>query len=169
MVPMTLTNNSDLQQAERGWMSRDRVRRVTAPGLLDTGASGLILPADLVRRLGLPSRGMRKVRYADGRIVHVPWVSGVRIEVLGRETTCDAMVHAAGTTPLIGKSTMDAMGLTWEAAAGTPTVMRSSVSLPVGPVRSSQTAASSASARPGPGSSRGLPVSGPGMGAGRRR
>lgn len=125
MVTMTLTNPTDLQQAERGWMARDRVRRVTGQGLLDTGASGLILPADMVQRLGLRARGTRRVRYADGRIANVPWVSGVRIEVQGREATTDAMVHAAGTTPLIGKSTMDALGLSWEAASSTPTVMRS--------------------------------------------
>lgn len=33
------------------------------------------------------------------------------MEILGRETTCDALVHEAGTTPLIGQIPLEALDL----------------------------------------------------------
>ena len=51
------------------------------------------------------------MRYADGRIQEVPWVSGVRITILGRETVTNALVVAAGTTPLIGQIPLEELDL----------------------------------------------------------
>jgi predicted aspartyl protease len=35
----------------------------------------------------------------------------VRIEILGREMTCDALVHPEGTTPLIGQIPLEGLDL----------------------------------------------------------
>ena len=71
----------------------------------------MVLPADAVSRLGLLPAGYRKVRYADGRVAEVPWVSGIRITILGRETVINALVEAAGTTPLIGQIPLEELDL----------------------------------------------------------
>ena len=111
MTKLTLTNNTDLQNARTGLLPRASVRTDVVEALVDTGATGLVLPADVVARLGLREEGTKKVRYADGRFGVVPWVSGVRIEILGREMTCDALVHPTGTTPLIGQIPLEGLDL----------------------------------------------------------
>ena len=111
MTQLKLTNNTDLQMAHRGLLPPESVRTEEIEGLVDTGATGLVLPADVVARLGLREEGTKKVRYADGRFAVIPWVSGVRIEILGREMTCDALVQAEGTTPLIGQIPLEGLDL----------------------------------------------------------
>jgi predicted aspartyl protease len=71
----------------------------------------LVLPADAVSRLGLLVAGYRRVRYADGRTAEVPWVSGVKITILGRDTVTNALVEAAGTTPLLGQIPLEELDL----------------------------------------------------------
>ena len=41
----------------------------------------------------------------------LPWVSGIRITILGRETVINALVEAAGTTPLIGQIPLEELDL----------------------------------------------------------
>ena len=79
--------------------------------LVDTGATMLMLPADVVERLGVRISGQRNVRYADGRVEPLPWVAGVKIVILGRETVVTALVGAAGTTPLIGQIPLEELDL----------------------------------------------------------
>jgi predicted aspartyl protease len=69
----------------------------------------LILPADVVERLGLPVRGHRKVRYADDRVETIPWVGGVKMEIRGREAIGSALVGPAGSMPLIGQIPLEEM------------------------------------------------------------
>ena len=111
MTKLKLTNNTDLDKAQERLILPDRVRTVEVEALIDTGATMLVLPADVVQRLGLLEQGRRKVRYADGRVAEVPWVGGVRLEILGREMTCDALVEAVGTVPLVGQIPLEAPDL----------------------------------------------------------
>jgi predicted aspartyl protease len=71
----------------------------------------LVLPADVVERLGVRIAGHRKVRYADGRVASIPWVAGIKIVILGRETVVTALVEAVGTTPLIGQIPLEELDL----------------------------------------------------------
>jgi clan AA aspartic protease len=89
----------------------DQVRSAEVEVLIDTGATMLVLPADVVQRLGVAEEGRRKVRYANGQVSEVPWVGGVRLEILGREMTCDALVEATGTVPLVGQIPLEALDL----------------------------------------------------------
>jgi hypothetical protein len=84
-------------------MDAAAVRSVTIVPLVDTGATMLTLPEEVCRALGLAYRGVRRVRYADGRIREVPWVGGILLEILGRQMTCDALVEREGTGPAIGQ------------------------------------------------------------------
>jgi clan AA aspartic protease len=111
MTRVRLTNFADIEIARRGQLPADSVRTVEIDALVDTGATMLVLPEDVVNRLGLAIRGTRKARYADGRVAEIPWVAGLIVEILGRETSCDALVEPAGTTPLIGQIPLEALDL----------------------------------------------------------
>ena len=102
METIKLTNDYDFFAAQAGSLEPGKVRTVEIEALVDTGATMLMLPADVVERLGLPTRGQRKVRYADARVEEVPWVVGVKTEIRGREAVVSALVGPVGSTPLIG-------------------------------------------------------------------
>jgi predicted aspartyl protease len=71
----------------------------------------LVLPAEIVERLGVRVMGYRDVRYADGRRNAVPWVGGVNITILGRETIVNALVEGPGTVPLLGQIPLEELDL----------------------------------------------------------
>src|SRR5688500_14739233 len=87
-----IINNTDADLAREGRQPPETVRRVEVDALVDTGATMMVIPADVVARLGLPIRGTRKVRYANGQSAEIPWVGSVGLVICGREMTCDALV-----------------------------------------------------------------------------
>jgi clan AA aspartic protease len=111
MARLKLTNFIDEEMAIQGLVDPSRVRRIEIEALVDTGATMLVLPADVVQALGLRYKGTRPVRYANGTIARIPWVSGVMLEVLGRGTVFNALVEAAGTTALIGQIPLEELDL----------------------------------------------------------
>ena len=62
-----LANQKDLVLAEAGVISTEDVRRLTVEdALVDTGATGLCLPASLIRQLGLDPLRTVQARTATG-------------------------------------------------------------------------------------------------------
>jgi clan AA aspartic protease len=111
MQKIKLSNSHDEENVRRGLSRPDEVRWLEIDALVDTGATMLMLPADVIDRLGLPTAGHRNVRYADGRLEEVPWVGGIKLTILGRDMFTDALVAAAGTTPLIGQIPLEELDL----------------------------------------------------------
>jgi clan AA aspartic protease len=111
MTKVKLTNGLDQSLVQRGMLPSDQVRTVEVDALVDTGATTLVLPAELCRTLGLREVGRRRVRYADGRRREIPWVTDLFIEILGRGMGCDALVETEGTTPLIGQIPLEGLDL----------------------------------------------------------
>jgi clan AA aspartic protease len=111
MQKIQLANNHDEEDVKCGRRRPHEVRSIQVDALVDTGATMLVLPADLVGKLGLFPDGYRKVRYADGRIRELPWVSSIRIVILDRETVTNALVEDAGTTPLVGQIPLEELDL----------------------------------------------------------
>ena len=109
MEKIRLTNDYDLVRVADGKLSASEVRTEEIDALVDTGATMLMLPADVVERLGVPIRGHRKVRYADARVEDVPLVAMIKIEIQGREAYVSALVGPAGSTPLIGQIPLEEM------------------------------------------------------------
>jgi predicted aspartyl protease len=101
-VEFTVANYEDVLQAEAGTRARDQVRRVPLKGLVDTGATRLVLPASVVAQLGLSSAGEVKVRYADQRGATRPLVRNAWVELLGRAADFSAIVEQDRTEALIG-------------------------------------------------------------------
>ena len=111
MTRVKIANSTDVELVGRGLMTPNEVRRVEIDALVDTGATMLALPEDVVRQLGAPSLGIRKVRDARGIVIEVEWVGNLRVEILGREMTTDALILPAGATPLIGQIPLEALDL----------------------------------------------------------
>ena len=66
-VEVELANHKDLFRAEAGLISPEQVRRAKVRGVIDSGATRLVIPGSLAQQLGLETTGSAKVRYADGR------------------------------------------------------------------------------------------------------
>jgi clan AA aspartic protease len=111
MEKIRLTNSYDEERVQAGDWRPEQVRSIEIDALVDTGATMLILPADVVAQLGLREQGRRNVVYADGRQEEIPWIGGVRLTLLGREMIASALVVPAGTTALIGQIPLEELDL----------------------------------------------------------
>jgi clan AA aspartic protease len=111
MAPVKLTNAYDYYNAENGTIPRERVRVTEIDALVDTGANMLVLPEEVVERLGLVDIERRRARYADARVEVKRVVGSVRLEVSGRLGEFDALAENRGTTALIGQVVLEELDL----------------------------------------------------------
>lgn len=118
MTKVKLTNHVDQVNALQGRLLPAQVRSVEVEGLVDTGATTLIIPEDVSTALGLNQLGTKKLRLADGSVVEVPRVTGLLVEILGRDMECDALVLPAGTRTLIGQIPLEALDLVVDPKSG---------------------------------------------------
>ncbi len=89
VVTAKLENLEDLFTAERGQLSGDQVRRVVVTdALVDTGATGLLVPKRMIATLGVRPFRTRQARGIGGT-VPLPMYSAVRLTIQGRECTLD--------------------------------------------------------------------------------
>ena len=101
-VGIELANNRDLLKAEDGELPQEKVRRVRIRGVVDTGASRLVIPKTVVEQLGLKVTGKVGVRYADGRRAVRSVVDNVHVSLLGRSSVFKATVEPKRDSALIG-------------------------------------------------------------------
>lgn len=101
-VEFEVANNNDVVLSESGQKVADEVRRVTVEGVVDPGATRLVLPAPVVQQLGVPKVGRTRTRYADGRTGMRDVVDAVRVTLQGRSRVFDAIVEPKRQKALIG-------------------------------------------------------------------
>jgi clan AA aspartic protease len=130
MTELKLINLVDLRKSEQGLLPPEQVRRLQVEALVDTGATTLVLPADVVAALGLTEINRRKCRLADGSVGEIPTVSDLMIVILGREMSCDALVMPVGSTPLIGQIPLEALDLVVDPKSRDPSVNPASPDMP---------------------------------------
>lgn len=104
-----LTNAIDEALVSRGMLAPHLLRECETEALVDTGATYLVIPAELVQKLGLRIRGRQKAKYADGREEMVGVTEALLIECEGRQTTEDALV--TGDAVLIGQVVLEKLDL----------------------------------------------------------
>jgi clan AA aspartic protease len=119
IVKAKLTNYEDIIRSETGAIPPDQIRTVETDGLVDTGATMLVLPGEVAKQLGLSIARYIEVRYADGRKEKRGIARGVIVEIQGREAEVEAVVEAPGTKLLIGQVPLEVMDLTVDPKAGT--------------------------------------------------
>jgi predicted aspartyl protease len=108
---IALTNNVDEILAERGFIPHEQVRSITIENVLvDTGATRLCLPEEIITQLGLrlvgeieghTAIGVRKFRLFDG----------VKLSVEGRTGTYNCVELPVGEAPLLGVIPLEDLGL----------------------------------------------------------
>jgi predicted aspartyl protease len=101
-VEIELANNDDLAAVRRGDMKPDEVRRARIPGMVDSGASRLVLPTAVAKQLGLPVTGKVKVTYANRSSAQRDKVEGIYLELQGRHGLFAAHLEPKQDTALIG-------------------------------------------------------------------
>ncbi|HLQ44185.1 MAG TPA: aspartyl protease family protein [Planctomycetaceae bacterium] len=101
-VEFEIVNRADVNLAQRGFLPPEKIRRVKLQGVVDCGATRLVLPQRAVKQLGLEPTGTIQVRYADRRQAVRPTVEDVQVELLGRRGTFTASIEPRRRTALIG-------------------------------------------------------------------
>lgn len=111
MTQVKLWNRMDVDDARRGLIPVEAVREISLEAMVDTGAVTLVIPEEAARALGLSVVLIGMTTLADGTKRPIPKMGPLRIEILGRQMSCDAYVTPAGTTPLIGQIPLEELDL----------------------------------------------------------
>jgi predicted aspartyl protease len=101
-VQFEVANHVDVVDEQRGLLQPDEVRRLTISGVVDSGATRLVLPENVVKKLGLPAQGKVKVRYANRKMETRDAVKEVHLQLQGQEGVFTAVVEPRRRTALIG-------------------------------------------------------------------
>ena len=110
-TPLTIINRADESAAARGFISPAEIRSVTLPKVLvDTGATTLCLPANIIDRLGLDLLKEVDVSTATG-LSKARVFQDAKILLCGREGTFECLELPGGRDPLIGVIPLEALGL----------------------------------------------------------
>ena len=88
-VSAVLENQDDLVLVRKGLLAPDAVRRVEVfDALIDSSATGLLVPRSLVMALGLEPLRVRTARTANGMVTHQVYHQ-VQLTVQGRDCRMD--------------------------------------------------------------------------------
>lgn len=89
----------------------DPTKTVEVEAVIDTGATMLVVPQNLVDELGLRKIRETKVRYANNK-VESKWVYGaVTVELKGRRGISEVLAEETGSQPLVGQILLEALDL----------------------------------------------------------
>ena len=110
-VDVVLTNQGDLFRAKDGRLDPSQIRRATVRGVVDSGATRLVIPAAIAEQLGLEISDPVKVRYADGRTAERPVARGIHLTYAGRGDTFSAIVEPDGGSAIIGAVVLEVLDL----------------------------------------------------------
>jgi predicted aspartyl protease len=109
-VEFEVANNVDRVLADDGIIEPYKVRRARIRGLVDPGATRLVLPGSVVKKLGLSPTKKVKVRYADRHTATRDAVEAVHVKLLGRTGTFTAMIEPRRRSALIGAIVLEDLG-----------------------------------------------------------
>lgn len=115
-VKFEVANYEDILAAKQGAIPHEKARRMEVEGVVDPGATRLILPESVVTQLGLTPEGTAKVKYADERTAIRPMVKNVWLQCLGRDSIFSAIVEPSRKTALIGAIVLEELDLLLDCA-----------------------------------------------------
>ncbi len=126
---ITITNRADEILAKKGFMPAEQIRSVTLDRVLvDTGATTLCLPVEIVAQLGLELLHEVDVLTAAG-LGKARVFRDADIALYGRQGAFECLELPSGTEPLLGVIPMEALGLELNLQTQQVTL------LPMGPVK----------------------------------
>ena len=89
----------------------EQEKSVEVKAVIDTGATMLVLPQDVIKELSLRKIGERRVRYANNQIQIKSVYRGVILELKGRDGIFDVLGEVEGSEPLVGQIVLEALDL----------------------------------------------------------
>lgn len=108
---LKISNRADQVLATRGFIPPEQVRSLTLPNvLIDTGATTLCLPQNVIAQLGLELLKEVDVATATG-IGKARIFRDATISVLGREGTFECLELPGGRDSLLGVIPLEALGI----------------------------------------------------------
>ncbi len=111
-VEIVLENYRDRVLSESGYLAPEKVRIENVKILADTGSTMLVLPQDLVERLGLVVKKDKViVTYADDRKEARPVAGVLTVRVGDRSMETDCVVNPPATEPLLGQIILERLDL----------------------------------------------------------
>ena len=111
VASMELENTADRSVAARGLLDEAAIRRTTVKGVVDTGAVMLVLPENVVGRLGLETQRRVVVTYADERKETRQVAGPVTIHIGNRFMIAECIIGPPLSEPLIGQIVLEALDL----------------------------------------------------------
>lgn len=92
----------------------DPTRSVEVDAIVDTGATMMVLPQNIVDELNLRKISDVTVRYANNQRQQKSIYAGLIIEIKGRKGSFDVLAEEEGTEPLIGQIVLEELDLVVE-------------------------------------------------------
>jgi len=95
----------------------DPTKSVEVEAVVDTGATMMVLPKDIVNQLGLEKIeewSLVKVQYADNHVGIKEIYGGVKLELKGRIGIFDVLAENEGSQPLVGQIVLERLDLVIE-------------------------------------------------------
>jgi clan AA aspartic protease len=108
-VKVKLVNAIDEELVNRGLLNPNQLRVYETEALVDTGATRIVIPMEVVQILGLKIRGQQTAKYADGRQEVIGLTESVIFRAERWETSEEALV--AGDEVLIGQTVLEDLNL----------------------------------------------------------
>ncbi len=111
VVQCEVENTVDRVSADRGMVAESRVRRASIEGVVDTVAVMLMLPHDLVERLGLDACQTVTVTYTDERAEESRVAGPVTVKIGDRIAQTQCVIGPPQCQVRIGRLVLDAMDM----------------------------------------------------------
>ena len=111
VTAVQLENAIDRALQRRGALPERQVRQLTVQAVVDTGAVMLVLPQDVVHKLGLTEQRTVLVRYADERTEERRVAEIVTLTIGDRTMTTECIVGPPLSEPLIGQIVLERLDL----------------------------------------------------------
>lgn len=111
VASVELENAADRGIVSQGLRDESTVRRTTVEGVVETGTMMLMLPENVVSRLGLERQREVVVTYADERKETRPVAGPVTVHIGNRFMITDCIVGPPLSEPLIGQIVLAALDL----------------------------------------------------------
>ena len=111
VASMELENAGDRGMSVQGLRDEAAVRRTRVDGIVDAGGVTLVLPQNVVERLGLATQRTVIVTYADERKEECPVADPVTVRIGDRSMSTDAIVGPPLSEPAIGQVIIEVLDL----------------------------------------------------------
>ena len=111
VVDAELENPIDRGVFERGYGRESDIRRTSVRAVVDTGAVMLMLPQNVVERLGAALSGTVIVTYADERREERSTAGPFTLRLCNRSMPVDCVVGPPLSEPLIGQIVLERLDL----------------------------------------------------------